>query len=322
MGKLPTDFIQIKNLEKLKDYLSEDKITVKITFWGGRKFKHKGSKGDLTLNDIVRMFGKKVYDSRYGGGKYSQEKRDLVNKISLRLGALDTKGKDKLKKKGWLTRLMHKIRKSAVVLKIEDDTYTRKNVLEDIKESLRDLETRENQILLRVETRFDESFGTDAYGYTPFPTLTQELDDTKSAFTEFVKNPKKQKAKEFRIEVQKLSKSAQKLSDDDSKTFNNKLIELIHKLATDEVITKNGLKLSGFMLAMYCCAIGKKPSDFVVDNQNLKKIRDFDILKNYTIDFYKKSIEPEESGAKWWPYLNIEHLEFPDNLQRLRESFE
>lgn len=262
------------------------------------------------------MFATKFRESK-GWCKYPQEKRDLVNTIILRLHGLDTKGKDKLKKKGWLTRLMHKIRKSAVVLKIEDDTYTRENVLEDIEKSLTNLEAKENKILLRVETRFDESFGTDAYRHTPFPTLTQELDDTKRAFTEFVKNAKKQKAKEFRSAVQKLSESAQKLPEYDRETFDKKLIELIHKLATDKVIIKNKLRLSGFMLAMYCCAIGKKPSDFLVDNQNLKKIRGFDVLETYTISFYQKSIEPEKSGAKWWPYLNIEHLEFPDNLQRL-----
>ncbi len=320
MRKLPKYFKQITTLQALDKYLSKDQITVKITFFGGRKYVHKNSKGDFTgdfsLNDFVRLFGKRFYISQYGGGKYPKKNRQLVSRISSRLNDLDAEGQNKLKEKGWLTRQMHKFLKSDVVLKTKGVKCTRKNVLSDIDNSLKDLETRENQIVLQVKTAFDESFGTGDDDRTLHPTLTQEIDDTKSALTEFVKDAIEEKAKLFMIKVKQLSESAKKLSGNDRLTFNKKLIELINKLVTD----KNGTKLSAFMFAAYCNAITKDPLQFVAENQELEeKIREYDIFKNYFSQYYKKY---KKNDSIWWPPLTVEKMILSENVQRCSDSFE
>ena len=153
MKKLPKDFKQITTLQALDKYLTKDQITVKITFFGGRKYEHKGNKGVLTLNDIVRMFGKIVYDSQELHHELLKNK-NLVKEIKKRIKTLDIDANNELTKKGLFARLIHYILKSDVVIK-EKSTYTRKDVLDEISSSVDELENKHTLKVKQVRNAFD-----------------------------------------------------------------------------------------------------------------------------------------------------------------------
>ncbi len=313
MRKIPENFEKITTLQELNDYLDKNTFKIKISFLGGRKFEHKGSKGDLTLNDIVRMFGNKVYDFRYGSKLL--EKKDLVNKITKRIRELDEEGNQKLAKRGWFTRLMHFIQKSNVVIK--EKSTTREDVLDEISSSVSSLEDKYNLKLTEVNYALDvfnmRSYSNDR---NPFPDLTQEIKSTKSALTEFVKVNSQKNAEELMNSVEKLINKAEGLTNepDQYKLFNERLEELILKLLDIDYY------LSAFMFAAVSNARGEEDIEkIVISNAKLKNHRKFDPMEFYAGRYYKDYKDSKDSKC-WWPEIKV-NIKMPKVLESCSDSF-
>lgn len=306
MRKIPEDFKQITTLQALDNYLSKDEITIKIGFCGGRKFEHKGSEGDLTLNDIVRMFGKKVYESH----KYSDnllENKDLVKTIKDRIKALDNEANDKLSNRGLFTRLMHYIRKNDLVIKKQSpltsvSTYTRKDVLDEISSLVNDLKNEHDLKAKQVKNAFNVVFDHDHSRYysNPFPDLTQEIKSTKSALTEFVKVNSQKNAEELMNKVKELIKKAKGLFNKNRQDVlcNERLEELIFALVNIDY------NLAAFMFAAFCYAREEDVDTIFICSEKLKKLHIFGVIRMSAKPYYKDYKESKDSN-RWWPEIKV-----------------
>ena len=228
MTKIPEDFKEIHTLDGLKKYLKKTKAK-NIGFFGGRKFVHGDSKGELTLNHIVRKFGFIV-------GQFSHASQhtivDNIKDISEKIKYLDNKATEKVLRKGWIARLMTAIRKNDVVITIGLFTpHSREDVINKINRFKTDLTKIREDKAANVGKLFDDSF----------KEYRRTVQEARNALVNFVKLDNKQNAEHLKNAVEELLKIDQ---------YSMRLEELIHKFLTD-VDTNLFLPLAQFIFQLY-----------------------------------------------------------------------
>ncbi len=242
MTKIPEDFKEIHTLDGLKEYLKKTKAK-NIGFFGGRKFVHGDSKGELTLNHIVRKFGF-VVAKFWPEVDHLTEFEEQMLEIQNRIAVLDNEASKKVKKKNWLIRIMTRIRHEDRVIIANFLTsfpvyVYRKDVLKSISDFKTNLTKIREAKAADVGKLFDDSF----------KEVSPTVQSARDALVNYVKLDNEKNSEHLKNAVKELLKKELLKNDQYSMT----LEELIHKFLTN-VDKKLFLPLAQFIFQLYASA--------------------------------------------------------------------
>ncbi len=248
MTKIPKEFKEIHTLDGLKRYLDKTKAK-DIGILGGRKFVHGDSKGELTLNHIVRKFGFIV--GQFSDADASQHTiADNIKYINKKIKNLDNNATEKVLRKGWFARLLTAIRKNDVVIAIgfiEIKQHSREDIIKKINRFNTDLTEIRKAKAADVGKLFDDSF----------KVYSDTAQKAREALVDFVKLDNDKNAENLKNAVEELLKIDR---------YSMKLEELIYKFLTD-VDTNLFLPLAKFIFQLYTSA---KQLDVNTDKSSFK----------------------------------------------------